>query len=77
MAMTENQKFNHRTKHIGLKYHFIKDVIEDKVVRLQYHPTATNVADMLTKALGGNKLTELRELACLERPNISQIEEEC
>lgn len=65
IAMTVNQKFSHRTKHIDARYHFVKDVIERGIVKLMYHPTSTNVADMMTKPLGGNKIKSLRELGGL------------
>lgn len=63
MAMIDNQGFSHRTKHVDTKFHFVKDMIKKGIVRLKYHPTATNIADMMTKPLGGNKMKQLRELA--------------
>lgn len=66
IAITENQKFSHRTKHIDTKYHFVREAVEKKLIELVYHPTATNIADMMTKPLGGNKIRELRELAQLK-----------
>lgn len=65
IAMVDKNNFSHRTKHIDTRYHFIKDLAEKKVIKLNYHPTATNIADMLTKPLGGNKIQELRNLAAL------------
>lgn len=79
MAMIINQKFSHRTKHIDTKYHFIKDIISKGIIELKYHPTATNVADMMTKPLGGNKMLELRRLAGMETGGLHNrpIEEKC
>jgi hypothetical protein len=65
MAMVENDRFSHRTKHIDTKFHFVKSLVEEKVIKLEYEPTASNVADLLTKPLGGNKIAQLRELAGL------------
>jgi hypothetical protein len=65
IAMVENQRFSHRTKHIDTKYHFIRDLSEKGEIKLKYHPTSTNIADMLTKPLAGNKIQNLRELAGL------------
>jgi hypothetical protein len=62
MAIVENDRFSHRTKHIDTKFHFIKSSVGDKIIKLEYEPTATNVADLLTKPLGGNKIAQLREL---------------
>lgn len=87
IAMVNNHRFSHRTKHIDTKYHFVKDMVEKGIVILKYHPSTTNIADMMTKPLGGNKIRELRELAGLEDHHRSEngaagcnncsIEEEC
>lgn len=41
-----------RTKHIDIKYHFVTDEVSSGQVRLQWIPTAQQLADVLTKALG-------------------------
>lgn len=66
VAMIYNQKSSGRTKHIDARYHFIRNQVEEKRVCLKYHPTETNVADLLTKPLGGTKIAALRRLAGLE-----------
>lgn len=65
MAMVENDKFSHRTKHIDTRYHFVKDMVNNGTFKLKYQPTETNIADMLTKPLGGNKIQQLREMGGL------------
>lgn len=49
--LCKNQVFHKRTKHIDVRLHFIRDIIEDGVVRvvMKIH-TSENPADMLTKA---------------------------
>lgn len=42
---------HNRTKHIDVKFHFIKDVITEGSVTVQYVATADNLADPFTKAL--------------------------
>ena len=51
IAFTSNQKSLHHMKHIKVKYHFVKKLIEDGTVYLQYRPTSQMVADVLTKPL--------------------------
>ena len=41
-----------RTKHIDVSYHFIKDLVRDKLVYLKYCPSEEMTADALTKPLG-------------------------
>lgn len=55
IKLTENQVFHKRTKHIHVKYHFIRDKVKNKDIKLLYMPTNEMVADMLTKSLGGKK----------------------
>ncbi|GKC12499.1 hypothetical protein Tco_1009281 [Tanacetum coccineum] len=40
-----------RTKHIAIRYHFIKEQVENKVVELYFIKTAYQLADIFTKAL--------------------------
>jgi hypothetical protein len=77
MAMTEKQNFSNRTKHVDIKYHFIKDLIRTEQIKLEYVPTETNIADMMTKPLGANRIRQLREMAGLKQSHEDQIEEEC
>lgn len=71
MAIAESHKLNNRTKHIDLRFHFIKDMIEQKEIKLIYVTTENNLADMLTKPLGAVRLKFLRTLTGIK------IEEEC
>ncbi|CAI7860795.1 unnamed protein product [Closterium sp. NIES-53] len=47
--------FANRTKHIALRYFFVKDEIEKRRLELSYCPTSEMVADYLTKKLGKSK----------------------
>ena len=44
-----------RTKHIDLRYHFIRDCIEDGTLAIDYVPGEDNPADIFTKALPHTK----------------------
>lgn len=65
MKITENDKFSNRTKHIDTKYHFIKDLAANGDLELLYVNTTENIADMMTKPLGGIKIAEHRSAAGL------------
>jgi len=51
MALTKNSDNHNRTKHIDVKWHFIRAYVENNIVKITYLPTADMVADILTKAL--------------------------
>jgi hypothetical protein len=46
-----NYKTHRRTKHVQVKYHFIKERVEAGEVSFTYVPSAMNLADILTKSL--------------------------
>lgn len=58
--MLQSHKFSNSTKHIELRYHFIKDISEQGIIKVKFCPGEFNLADMLTKPLGASKLKELR-----------------
>ena len=67
--MTENPVFHDRSKHIDIRYHFIRDMVQRGVVRLDHLGTDEQVADILTKPLGKVKFLTFRErLGIVERP---------
>lgn len=52
----ESKELSHkRTKHIDLRYHFVKDLAHKGFMTVKYMPTGEMVADILTKSLGTNK----------------------
>jgi transposase-like protein len=77
IGMIDNQKFSNRTKHIDVKYHFIRKMVKERTIELIYVRTDENIADLMTKPLGPTKTTTLRKMAGMEAVNESRIEEEC
>lgn len=62
IKMLTNDKFSQRTKHIDVQFHFLKDLVSVGKLSLNYVPTESNVADLLTKPLAGTRIQMLREL---------------
>jgi transposase InsO family protein len=56
IALTRDHQYHARTKHIDVRYHWIRWVIEQGSLRLVYCPTDDMVADVLTKALPSVKV---------------------
>jgi hypothetical protein len=54
--LSRNSAFHSRTKHIGLRYHFIRSLLEDEVITLIKIQGSKNPADMLTKVVTIDKL---------------------
>ncbi|KAG5038153.1 hypothetical protein JHK86_018993 [Glycine max] len=49
-----------RTKHIDIRHHYIRDLVDDKVITLEHVATEEQVADIFTKALDANQFEKLR-----------------
>ena len=61
IALTRDHQYHARTKHIDMRYHFIRWVVENGAVHLVYCPTADMIADTLTKALPSPKVKHFAE----------------
>jgi len=56
IALAKEHQYHSRTKHIDVRYHFIRWIIEEGKIKLIYCPTDEMVADALTKALPSTKV---------------------
>ena len=44
--------YHGRVKHMTIRYHFIRQLVEDKELSVSHIPSSDNVADIFTKPLG-------------------------
>jgi len=56
ISLTQDHQYHARTKHIDIRFHFIRWIIQDKKMKLSYCPTDEMIADTLTKALPSPKV---------------------
>jgi len=61
IALSKNPVNRQRSKHIDVRYHFIRDEINNGKVVVQYCPTADMVADIMTKPVTKAKLENFRD----------------
>ena len=76
IKLSENPVFHDRSKHIEMKYHFIRDMVQRNMIKLQYIATDEQVADILTKPLPLSKFVYFRGKLGVEE-NVSLAEREC
>jgi hypothetical protein len=55
--LANNSTFHSKTKHIQLRYHFIRSILEDGHLKLEKIHTSHNPIDMLTKGVTREKLS--------------------
>ena len=55
--LANKSTFHLKTKHVHLKYHFIRSVIDEELLKLEKIHTSQNPADMLRKGVTREKLS--------------------
>ena len=58
--ISKNSIQHSRTNHIDIRHHFIRDLVEEKVVTLEHVTTEEQLADIFTKALDVKQFERLR-----------------
>jgi hypothetical protein len=76
IKLIENLVFHDRSKHIDMKYHYIRDLVQRKTIKLQYIATSEQVVDILTKPLPLRQFVQLRGKLGVAK-NESLAEREC
>lgn len=54
ILLIKNPELHHRTKHIDVRLHFIRDLYEDSIISAEYIETGKQLADVFTKPLASN-----------------------
>jgi Reverse transcriptase (RNA-dependent DNA polymerase) len=65
ISITKNDEFHPRTKHIDIRYHFIRHATREGLIHVDYVPTDDMAADMFTKALPRHKVAHLNAMVGL------------
>ena len=58
--ISKNPVQHSKTKHIEIRHHFIRDLVEDKKIKLEYIHTEKQLADIFAKALDASRFENLR-----------------
>jgi ATP sulfurylase len=59
--MMENHALHDESKHIEIRYQFIRDMLQRGAIKLQYVSVDEQVADVLTKPLSHVKFEHFRD----------------
>jgi len=60
--LSKKQVYHARTKHIDVRFHFVRKILDEGNIELLKIHTKENPADMLTKVVSGVKFTHCKEL---------------
>ena len=67
ICLSKNNAFHDRTKHVEVKFYFIRDIIEAGEVKVRKIHTSMNPADMLTKCIPVKKFEDALDILKLLR----------
>lgn len=66
IKLVHNPEFHRRTKHIDVKFHYVREKKEDGTLDVNYINTKCQLADILTKALSGPLFQQIRSQIGIE-----------
>lgn len=75
IKLIKNPEFHKRTKHIDIRYNFIREKYESKEINVHYVPSKLQYADILTKPLCKDRLLKLRNYIHIVKLESDQTEE--
>ena len=61
ISLTKNPVFHGRSKHIDIKFHFIRDLVKDNEIVIEYCRSEEQVADIFTKSLKVDSFLKLKK----------------
>ena len=61
IALSKNPVNRQRSKHIDIRYHFVRDILQEGKIDIKYCPTEHMVADVLTKATNKFRIQKFKK----------------
>jgi hypothetical protein len=69
-ALRDSCVFHYRTKRIEMRYHYVRDIVQNNIISIQYVSTAEQIADIFDQASVVDKV-------CVFRDKLGVAEREC
>ena len=60
--IAKHPQFHGRTKHISIKFHYVRELVNENKIIIKYCPTEKMIADILTKGLAKDKFIKCRNM---------------
>ncbi|KAM7516529.1 hypothetical protein LguiA_006112 [Lonicera macranthoides] len=60
ISMTKNPVFHNRSKHIELRHHFIRQLVQKEEIQLEFVNTNEQLADIFTKTVASEKFNKFK-----------------
>ena len=66
LELIKHNRYHKRTKHIAVRFLFVREIYERKQAEFKYIPSTENLSDALTKPLNKPIFEKLRQLTGLQ-----------
>ena len=70
ITLAKNPVLHDRSKHIDIKFHFLRNCIDGWQIVIEFVETGRELADILTKSLGRPRFMELRKMIGMDEVGI-------
>ena len=76
VQMSVNPVHHDQTKHVGMRYHYVRDMVQRRAVELQFVPINEQASDVFTKLLVQGKFEVFQKMLGIV-DDCSRAEREC
>ena len=66
IRIAEDERDCKRLKHVDTKFHFLRDLVQQSVIKIQFVPSSEQQADIMTKGLPTSSFKKLRSMLGIE-----------
>ena len=77
MAISHNPIQHSRTKHIDIRYHFLKDHVQKENIEFYFVNSKDEISDVFTKALDAATFNRFLEMLGMLNPDPSLLKSSC
>ena len=71
IALAKNPFLHDRSKHIDIKFHFLRDCVDGGQIVIEFVETGRQLADIVTKSLRRLRFMELRKMIGMDEVKAS------
>ena len=77
IGIAKNPIQHARTKHIDIRYHYVREALQQGIICLSYCPTDKQLADLLTKGLPRERFEVLRKAMGMDATKVADYDITC
>ena len=72
IALTKNPVFHGRSKHIDIKHHYIRELVKNKEIMVEYCASEDQIANIFMKPLKAEQFFKLKRMLGMGKPSLRE-----